>query len=380
MLIVADENMPYAREVFSRLGEVRTPPGRTLTAEAVREADALMVRSVTRVNEALLTGSRVKFVGTATIGTDHVDKNWLAAQGIGFSAAPGCNAESVAQYVAAALAYCACRMGRPLGSCSIGIVGVGNCGSRVARVARALGMEVRLNDPPLARRTGDAQYRPLDELLDCDFLALHVPLTREGEDATWRLIDGKILDRLRPGAAVINACRGFVLDEGALAARVDAGRLGAPVLDAWENEPRIDPAMLRRAALGTPHIAGYSFDGKAAGTRMIYEAACRHFGLEPQTIELPMPEPAVAAIRLEAAGRTLDSVLAELILTAYPIVRDDADLRACAAGDPARVDAAFDLRRKQYPLRREFSATRARLVDAPSQWLPRVAQLGFTVE
>lgn len=381
MLIIADENMPHAKTIFSRLGEVRCAPGRTMTPEMVRGADLLMVRSVTKVNERLLAGSRVKFVGTATIGTDHVDQEWLAAQGIGFASAPGCNAESVANYIAAALALCAGRMGRPMSDCSIGIVGVGQCGSRVERVARALGMEVRLNDPPLARQTGDPKYLPLEKLLDCDFLSLHVPLTRQGEDPdpTWRLINTDVLDKLKPGAILINACRGFVVDEAELAQRLDTGRLFGAILDAWENEPRIDIAMLRRVLIGTPHIAGYSYDGKIAGTRMIYEAACRHLKIAVEPVEVAMPTAPVNSIELDVSKRTFESAVAELLLTACPIWRDDTDLRAAASDDPETMGPAFDQRRKLYPLRREFGAVRVRLSNAPEDWLERVRSLGFDV-
>ena len=269
MIIVADENMPHATTFFSRFGEVRLVHGRRITAETVRDADMLMVRSITRVNRELLEGSRVRFVGTATIGTDHVDQDWLVSQGIGFAAAPGCNADSVAQYMASALAWASGRIGRPLSECSIGIVGVGNCGSRVARVARAFGMRVVLNDPPLARQTGDPVYRPLDELLGCDFLALHVPLTKEGPDATWRLIDANVLGRLKQGAIVINACRGGVVDEEALCSLIDRGWLGGAIWMPGRGATH-QPRKRRSRPLGTPHIAGYCSTANQRHA-MIYE-------------------------------------------------------------------------------------------------------------
>jgi len=379
MLIVADENIPFAQTLFPSLGEVRTMAGRAITPEAVRDAGMLMVRSVTRVDRALLGESRVRFVGTATIGTDHIDLDWLAERGIGFASAPGSNAESVAQYVAAALACCAGRLGRRLSECSLGIVGVGHCGGRVERIARALGLEVRLCDPPLARQSGLEKYRPLDELLDCDFLTLHVPLTRHGEDPTWRLVDGALMDRISPRTVIVNASRGEVVDEPALEERLAAGRLAGAVLDAWAGEPRIRLSLLRRALLGTPHIAGYSYDGKVAGARMIYEAACRHLSAPIRAPELPLPPPPVGRIELSAAHRILDSVLAELVQTAYPIARDGADLLACAAEDADTMASAFDRCRKSYPLRREFAATQVRLSDAPPEASQRIRELGFTV-
>jgi erythronate-4-phosphate dehydrogenase len=245
-------------------------------------------------------------------------------------------------------------------------------------------MEVVLNDPPLARESGDAKYRPLAELKDCDYLALHVPLTKEGSDPTWSLIDGGFLDRLRPDAVVINACRGHVVDEAALRSRLDKGWLGGAILDAWEGEPHIDLETADRVLLGTPHIAGYSHDGKVNGTRMIYEAACRALGLPVESVEVAMPAAAVARIEIAAAGRTLDSVLAELVLRAYPIYVDDADLRAAAVAEGAGIGIEFDKLRKHYPLRREFHATTVCIRDAPESWpgdwAERVRGIGFALD
>lgn len=378
MQILVDENIPYAQDLFSHIGTVTTISGRKIAPDDVRDADLLMVRSITKVNESLLSGARVRFVGTATIGTEHVDQAYLASRTIGFASAPGSNAESVAQYIAAALVFAAHRLGRPLSACSLGIVGVGHCGLRVERIARALGMEVRLNDPPLARATGDAKYRPLQELLDCDFITLHVPMIRSGEDATLRLFNADVLGRIKDGAVVINACRGGVVDEAALEEHIDRGRLHA-ILDVWENEPRINARLLSKVLLGTPHIAGYSYDGKVAGARMIFESACRHLNLPVVRHELPMPGHAIATVELDGKGRSMDSALGELILTGYPIWRDSADLRCVASGEPEQMGPAFDGRRKDYPLRREFEAMCVTLKNAPLEWIQRARTIGFGV-
>lgn len=379
LMIVVDENIPYAEAMFSSLGSVLTVPGRQVSAEMVRNADLLMVRSVTRVGQDLLSGSKVRFVGTATAGTDHVDQVWLSSVDIGFSAAPGCNAESVAQYVAGALAYASCRLGRPLSECSIGIVGVGNCGSRVERIARALGMQVILCDPPLGRLTGHAKYRPLEDLLDCDFLTLHTPLTNEGVDATRHLIDSRILGRMRPDAVLINASRGEVVDEAALIAALRGGQLAGAIVDAWYHEPRINLELLKLVMIGTPHIAGYSFDGKVTGTRMIYESACQYLELPTRKVDLPLPPASVGRIEIDTNSRSFDSVASELLLTAYPIVRDAGDLRRSAAPEPEKMGQGFDRRRKLYPMRREFCATQVALKDAPPDWLDRLQTIGFQV-
>jgi erythronate-4-phosphate dehydrogenase len=350
-----------------------------MTPEMVRDADLLLVRSVTKVNASLLAGSRVRFVGSATIGTDHIDETWLQNKGIGFAAAPGCNAGSVAQYLAAALVWAAARMGWRLSNCSLGVVGVGNCGSQVAKVAGALGTEVCLNDPPLARVSGDPRFRPLKELLECDFLTLHVPLTYEGEDATWRLINERCLQQMKPGGILINASRGHIVDEGVLMMQLDQRHLGGAILDAWENEPHINCTLMRRVMLGTPHIAGYSYDGKVTGTRMIYAAACHVLGVTSMQIDVPMPPATVPNINLEVADRSLDSVLSELVLTSYPIWRDSADLMVKASENLKATGLAFDQLRTLYPLRREFQATRVELNGAPDEYKARAGTLGFKV-
>lgn len=282
MLTIADENMPFAREAFGSLGEVRSLPGRSIGPGDVRGADILAVRSVTRVDERLLSGSRVRFVGTATIGTDHVDTAYLERAGIGFASAPGCNAVSVAEYVVAALLVLARRHRFSLGEKCLGIIGVGNVGSRVLERSRVLGMKVIANDPPLAEKTGDPLYRPLEEVIEgADIITLHVPLTREGAYPTYHMANQRFLDRVKPGAMLFNTSRGAVAGSAALKQALEDGRLAATVLDVWENEPGIDMELMRRTDIATPHIAGYSYDGKIRGTTMIYQAACRHFSLEP---------------------------------------------------------------------------------------------------
>ncbi|NQT84941.1 4-phosphoerythronate dehydrogenase, partial [bacterium] len=217
MKIVADENIPYVKEAFGSLGDVIPLPGRKIAPASVVDAEILLVRSITEVNASLLEGSRVRFVGTATIGTDHVDEEYLHSRGIAFASAPGSNANSVAEYVVAALLTTARRKNFPLKGKTIGVIGVGNCGSRVAKKAEALGMRVLLNDPPLWRQTGNKRFRPLEELFSADILTLHVPLTYEGIDATYHLVDEAFLSKLRPECILMNTSRGPVVDNLALA-------------------------------------------------------------------------------------------------------------------------------------------------------------------
>jgi erythronate-4-phosphate dehydrogenase len=377
MKIIVDENIPYGKEAFSTLGEVITRPGRAISPEDVRDAELLLVRSITKVNAALLEGSSVRFVATATIGEDHIDKTWLAANGIGFSSAPGCNANSVGEYIVAALLHLTGKHGLRLPGMSLGVVGVGNVGSNVARKAAALGMTVVLNDPPLAEFTGDAKYRPLDELLACDFITTHVPLIKEGAHRTVHLIDEAILSRMKPGSFLLNTARGPVVGNGALLEALQRGHLRGALLDVWEGEPEVRLDVLEAVDIATPHIAGYSFDGKVNGTRQIYEAACRHLGVPAAwSVDALLPEPEFPVVSLTGDADELKRA----VDTVYPLLEDDARMRAIK-GQPAEGRAAyFDMLRKTYPRRREFQNTVVKLVEAGDGLVSRLRGIGFRVQ
>ncbi|HUW60666.1 MAG TPA: 4-phosphoerythronate dehydrogenase [Candidatus Bathyarchaeia archaeon] len=409
MKIVADENIPYVRDAFGGLGDVTTLPGRAISRELVRAADVLLVRSITRVGRELIEGSRVRFVGTATIGEDHVDTAWLAEHGVSFASAPGSNAGSVTQYVSAALLALEARLGLDLRGMKLGVVGVGNVGSGVVMAARALGMEVVLNDPPLERalklkpqeaqesqdekwdtphkapwegRRGASQtgedFRPVEEIFGCDVVTLHVPLTRQGPDRTYHLVDARFFSRLQAGTILINTSRGSVVDGVDLKEALDSGRLAACVLDVWEGEPDIDVSLLERVFVGTPHIAGYSFDGKVNGTRMIYEAACRFLGRAADWDPTPLL-PAPERPRVEVDG-TAQSALNSTVRAVYDIMEDDAAMRgliSAASGERARF---FDRLRKEYPRRREFFNTTAVVRPQNIDIEARLSGLGFRVE
>jgi erythronate-4-phosphate dehydrogenase len=307
--IVADENIPLVHEVFSGLGDVAVYRGRDIDTGTVASADVLLVRSVTRVDSALVADSSLRFVGTCTIGEDHVDKACLREMGIGFSSAPGCNANSVAEYVVAALLVLSKRHGINLRQSSLGIVGVGHVGSLVARKATALGMTCKLHDPPLAERTGDPSYVGLPEIQACDILSFHVPLERGGPYPTFHMVDTAFLAALKTDAILINTARGSVVDNEALKAALETGNLGGAVLDVWEGEPHMDTELLARVDVGTPHIAGYSLDGKVNGTTRIYEAVCRYFDL-PATCNVAalLPPPTERRLHLlEDPAKNADS-------------------------------------------------------------------------
>jgi len=382
MKIVADQNIPFVRECFSHMGEVVTVGGRQVTAELVRDADILLVRSITKVGSELLEGSRVKFVATATIGFEHIDREYLEGRQIGFASAPGSNANSVAEYITAALLVLARKKQWTLEGKSIGIVGVGNVGSRVENKCRALGMNVVLNDPPLQCQTGQARYRPLDEVLDCDFVTLHTPLNKQGPDATYHLADKAFFDKLKDRAVFMNTSRGKVHDEAALRSAMEAGQLGAVVLDVWETEPVVNPWLLKHVDISTPHIAGYSYDGKIAGLLMIYEAACRHFGIkESHTIHdfLPVPEVAQISLSEDALKRTDEQILHDLVQRIYVLNRDDFNTREILLQPEGEQGAFFDNLRKNYPVRREFQNTTVELPKGRSALAEKIAGIGFQV-
>jgi erythronate-4-phosphate dehydrogenase len=378
MKIVADANIPFVRECLSSVGQVEVLGGRDITSQKVADADALLVRSITPVHEQLLSGSRVRFVGTATIGFDHVDLACLERNHIGFASAPGSNANSAAEYVIAALLEIGRKHDIRLEGKSIGVIGVGNVGSRVARKCEALGLHVLRNDPPLQRQTGDPQYVPLEALYDCDFITIHTPLTREGIDRTFHLADTGFFSSLKPGVVFLNASRGAVVDSPALRQAIQAGRLRAVVLDVWEDEPGIDVGLLEMIDLGTPHIAGYSHDGKVAGMIMIYNALCAHFHLRPtRKIEDFLPQPEVPRLDLETGDVSDEELLAHAVEQVYSIQRDDRNLRQIVAQPADKRGRFFDDLRKHYPVRREFHNTMVSLEKARKSLLQKLPGLGF---
>lgn len=372
MLIVADRNIPQVKEAFAGIGEVRLHDGRGLKAADLREADILLVRSVTTVNESLLTGSKARFVGSATIGTDHVDLDYLRDNGIAFAYAPGGNARAVAEYVLAALL--ALHERKPQGP--VGIIGYGNTGGSLARLLEVLGIDYLVNDPPLQQSgmRGDIEFVPLAEIRRCPIVSLHVPLTRGGPHPTFHLVDEPFLDDLAPGALLINTSRGAVVDNAALEKRLRGGGLRA-ALDVWEGEPAINAGLLERVALGTPHIAGYSVEGRLNGTQRMYEAACAFLGIAPVWRYAP-PDPPPT---LETDARGF-AVVRDLVLRAYDIRRDDAMLRALLPMPAAQRAAGFDRLRRDYPPRREYAAWRYRLNPGIGDELQRqLAGLGFAL-
>jgi erythronate-4-phosphate dehydrogenase len=352
MIIAADAAIPYREEAFAEFGNLRLYSARDLKPEHIRDADALVVRSVTPVNATLLKGSSVRFVAAASAGVDHVDQDYLKAQGIGFSYAAGCNADSVSEYVVTALHVVASRKKWTLKDKSLAVIGAGHVGSRVARKAQALGMDVRLCDPPLRDATGDVQYRPLDEVLGADILSFHVPLASKPPYPTWHMVNRKILDRLSSRQFLINTSRGAVFDNRELKAALLEGKIEGAVLDVWEGEPRFDDALLKLVEIGTPHIAGTAIDGKIRATEMTRNALCEHIGSSPiRDLTSFYPESRSLHPLLATEGQA--SILS-VLMQAFDILKVDESFRASMGLSSEQAAASFEQLRTQGPLRPEF--------------------------
>lgn len=369
MKIVADDKIPFLKGVFEPFAQVVYLPGKKITPADVADADALIVRTRTRCTAELLAGSKVRSVATATIGFDHINAGELARCNIRWSNAPGCNADSVKNYISSALTVSG--MGVP--GKTIGIVGVGHVGSRVATAAAALGMNVLLNDPPRADKEGETGFTGLDELLALsDVVTLHVPLERGGKYPTLNMADEKFFAKMRQGAWFFNSCRGEAVDEKAFLAAKKSGKLGGALMDVWPGEPNLSAELIGAVELGTPHIAGYSADGKANGTAAAVQFTARQLGIEELLNWRPdsLPEPVYApVIDLKGVNDPAEA-LKRAILHAYDIRRDVDALR--------KNPASFEELRGSYWVRREFSAYK--VVNAPEAALESLEKLGFSGE
>lgn len=372
--IVCDNKIPFLKGVLEAYSQVIYLPGKETTAEVVADADALITRTRTICSRSLLEGSKVKVIATATIGFDHIDTCWCEENGIVWRNAPGCNSWSVEQYIASVLCVLARTRGFAFKDKTLGVVGVGNVGGKVARVASLLGFKVLLNDPPRAREEGPEGFVSLDEIVErCDIITLHVPLSKEGEDATWHLFDSGRLASMRPDQVLVNSSRGPVVDNKALKAALASGAIKAGVLDVWEGEPELDRELIGLLDLSTPHIAGYSIDGKANGTAASVRTVSQVLGLPlvdwaPE--EMPLPAQPLE-FELDAAGKALQEVLVEAVLHTYDVRRDSEALREA----PER----FESLRGDYPIRREFKAFTVRLKGGSEEMASILSEIGFKV-
>lgn len=378
MKVIIDDKIPYIKGALEPFAEVLYLPGKDTTPAVVKEADALITRTRTICNESLLKGSKVSFIATATIGFDHIDTAYCEQSGITWTNAPGCNAKSVEQYIASVLFVMAERKGWTLAGKTLGVVGVGQVGSKVARLASILGMKVLLNDPPRARVEGETGFCSLETVLaEADIITLHVPLNLQGEDATYHMADEAFFKRLGKKPMLINACRGEVMETKAAIEAVRQERLTGLVVDCWEFEPNPDPTLLSLVDLATPHIAGYSKDGKANGTSMSVQALSRFFnlGIDDWTATgVEVPEQTTLSLVGSSPDGTLlnnQELLAQAILSTYDIRKDDNDFRK----EPHRFEAL----RGDYPLRREFPVYTIEATKLPAAVIEQLKQLGFTV-
>ena len=338
MKVIVDDKIPYINTAIAQVAdEVVYAPGSKFTPELVKDADALIVRTRTFCNQDLLEGSRVQFIGTATIGFDHIDTAYLAQKGIAWSNCPGCNATSVAQYVQSVLLLLKREKGLVPGDATLGIVGVGHVGKEIKKVAENLGMHVLLNDPPRAVKEGNEGFSPIEELMErCDVITFHTPLINGGPHPTYHLADSDFFRKLRRKPYIINSSRGEVVDNEALLEALDTGKIRQAIIDTWENEPCLSSALLDKVYIGTPHVAGYSADGKANATNMVMEALCRHFGLPQAEKVLPPDLPADIILSEDPEERALQL---------YNPHQDSHALK--------RNPDKFEELRGNYPLRRE---------------------------
>jgi len=371
MKIIIDDKIPYIQGAFENVAEVVYLPGSKTTAEIVKDADAIITRTRTICNEKLLAGSSVKFIATATIGYDHIDTDYCDITGINWTNAPGCNSKSVEQYIASTLMVLAERKNLQLKELCVGVVGVGNVGSKVARVCNLLGMKVLLNDPPREREEGSDAFVSLQQVMEeADIITLHVPLNWNGDDATYHLGNESFFTSLKRQPILINSCRGEVVETNAVKQAIKAGQISAFVCDCWENEPDIDLELLALTELATPHIAGYSKDGKATGTLMSVQAISDFFGLglsnwQPSGIELPSNP----IIELDGKGLSEQEIISKAILHTYDIRNDDFNFR----NNPAQ----FEQQRGDYPTRREFPAFTIKARNVEGKMLEKLKWMGF---
>jgi erythronate-4-phosphate dehydrogenase len=378
MRIVADENIPLLDEFFAHLGEIRRLPGRSIDSASVADADVLLVRSVTAVTSELLEGSPVRFVGSCTIGTDHLDLEYFRQSGIQWSSAPGCNARGVVDYVLGSLLTLAEIEGVDLAQRTYGVIGAGQVGGRLINVLMGLGWNVLVCDPPRQAAEG-GDFVSLDEVLQrCDVISLHTPLEKAGEFPTWHMFDASQLQKLKPGSWLINASRGAVVDNTALHDILLNREDLQAVLDVWEGEPKVNAALADLCVIATPHIGGYSLDGRQRGTSQIYQALCAWLEQAPQvSLSELLPAPWLAEVTLDA--RTDPAwALNMLCRGVYDPRRDDADFRRSLV-DLATQPAAFDLLRKHYPARREIEGLSVRINGQSEPLQQLVTALGAVV-
>ena len=362
--IVADSKIPFLRGVFESVANIEYLDPSEMDKERVKNVEALIVRTRTRCNAELLEGSKVKKIATATIGYDHIDRAYCQSEGISWSNAPGCNATSVAQYVLSSLILIARNRECELSSLKIGLIGVGYVGKAVEALLSKMGLEVRRCDPPRQRVEPEETFYTKEELAEwADVVSIHTPLTRDGLDPTFAMLDTNFFGRLKSKVAIINSSRGEVIDELAMLEAEGKGLVSEMIIDCWNNEPHINNELLDKAFIATPHIAGYSADGKANATRMASEVIADYFDLRVNTATIVPPE--IEGSNIDMKGKTLE----DAILLTYDPREDMARLKADVV--------SFEKQRGDYPLRREYVAYS--LIDIKDEDKTLAESLGFMI-
>jgi erythronate-4-phosphate dehydrogenase len=374
MKIIADNKIPFLKGVLEPFCDVEYFPGKEINSDVVKNADALIIRTRTKCDKNLLEGSSVKFIATATIGFDHIDTQFCESNGIRWTNAPGCNAASVQQWFMASILHFARENKIDLTKRTLGIIGLGNVGTKILRFADNLGLRVLINDPPKVRREGACGYNTIATLQkECDVLTFHVPLNRDGSDKTHHMVDFEFLDKINPGTILINSSRGEVIQDEALLDYLIANKFEGVILDVWEHEPEITKELLSASSIATPHIAGYSTDGKANGTAMSVQALSKYFQW-PLNDWYPeeLPDAMEPIIEIDARQKSRQHIISEAILHTYPIMQDDSKLRNHVED--------FEKLRGDYPIRREPKAYTVVLKNDNRNFKVSLERLGFKVK
>lgn len=374
--IIADDKIPFLKGVLEPFVDIEYYPGNGFTNKIVKEADVLIVRTRTKCNEELLDGTNVKLITTATIGFDHIDTDYCERNNIKWLNAPGCNSGSVKQYITSVLLTLANQQEFNLSEKTIGIVGVGNVGSKIKEVAEVLGMKVLLNDPPRARNKIGEQYCDLDTIISqSDIITFHVPLNRDGIDKTHYIANESFFNKLRKKPIILNSSRGEVIKTSALKDAISNQNVSAVVLDVWENEPDIDLELLELVNIASPHIAGYSADGKANGTSVCMNAVNSYFNLGLDANWYPNEIPNADdgnEIIIECENKSEQEIIYEAVKGTYKILNDDKTLRS--------YPHTFEIQRGKYPVRREFSNYKIFLKSGIEHIKEKLNKIGFRTE
>jgi len=372
--IVIDDKIPFIKGILEPYAKVRYMPGPEINNADLKSTDALVIRTRTRIDRTLLKGTAVKFVASATIGFDHIDTGACQELGVQWASAPGCNSGSVYQYLASGLSFLSNHYQFQFKKKTLGIIGVGNVGSKVEKLGKIFGFRVLLNDPPRARQEGPEGFTDLETLYsNSDIITFHVPLIHSGIDKTFEMFNEKAIDRVKTGAWIINTSRGDVIDEEALFSAIKRGTIKGAILDVWKNEPQIHHELLDAVDIGTPHIAGYSLDGKANGTAQSVHNLADFFNLKldlwyPENI----PQPEQPKLEMRSEGKDREAILKDFIRATYDISEDSRPLK--------KFPGHFEIFRGQYPARREFHAYGINGRDVPHDLQNDLLKLGFNIQ